>query len=41
MSDSDDGEEDNLDGIKSAIKRITSEFRAPLEDKGVKLIIPS
>ena len=35
MSDSDSGEEDNLDGIKSALESITSAFRAPLEAKGV------
>ena len=37
MSDSDDNEEDNLDGIKSAMESITSAFRAPLEVKGVNL----
>ena len=37
LSDSDDSEEDNLDGIKSAMESITSAFRAPLEDKGVNL----
>ena len=37
MSDSDGDEEDNLDGIKSALESITSAFRAPLETKGVNL----
>ena len=37
MSDSDGGEEDNLDGIKSALESITSAFRAPLEAKEVNL----
>ena len=39
MSDSDGGEDDNLNGIKSALESITSAFRAPLEAsaKGVNL----
>ena len=37
MSDSDDREEDNLDGIKSAMESITSAFRVPLEAKVVNL----
>ena len=37
MSDSDGVEEDNLDGIKSALESITSTFRAPLEAKEVNL----
>ena len=37
MSNSDDGGEDNLDGIKSAMESITSAFRVPLEAKGVNL----
>ena len=37
MSDSDDGEGGNLDGIKSAMESITSAFRVPLEAKGVNL----
>ena len=37
MLDSDDREEDNLDGIKSAMESITSAFRVPLEAKVVNL----
>ena len=37
MSDSNDGEEGNLDGIKSALECIISAFRDPLEAKGVNL----
>lgn len=37
MSDSYDSEEDDPDGIKSALESITSAFRNPLEGEGVNL----
>ena len=39
MSDGNDNEVDNLDGIKSAMEDIISTFRAPLDAKGVNLIV--